>query len=197
MIEYKAVQKSVSLDWKTGRRLVTFEMLEGCTDDALNACDGRELKMSVSPWKRGRSRDANSMYWSLLGQLAAKVGFSRPEMHNALLARYGVDETVEGQQVVLVLPDTEEAAQKAAQAESYHIRPTSSAREVGGQRYRTYVLMKGSHEYDTQEFSNLLNGLISECQEQGIPTSTPEQLARMMAAYEANYRRRHGVDPTG
>ena len=36
-----------------------------------------------------------------------------------------------------------------------------------------------SSAMDTKEFKELLDGLISECQEVGIETATPEEIARM------------------
>ena len=49
--------------------------------------------------------------------------------------------------------------------------------------YRTYMMLKGSSEYDTKEMSHLIDGLVSECKEMGIETLPPEELERMMAAY--------------
>ena len=37
--------------------------------------------------------------------------------------------------------------------------------------------------------SELINGLVSECKEQGIETLPPDELARMMAEYEENHRK--------
>ena len=101
---------------------------------------------------------------------------------------------IEGQCVPLRIPDTDEAYRKALEAEEYHIRPTSQTIEVewNGKRDRVYFLLRGSHDYDTKEFSELLNGLISECKEQGIPTIAPDEFKRLMDAYEAQKGGKHG-----
>ena len=36
----------------------------------------------------------------------------------------------------------------------------------------------------------MINGLVTECKEQGIETLPPDELARMMAEYEENYRKK-------
>ena len=41
-----------------------------------------------------------------------------------------------------------------------------------------YRAIKGTSEYSTKEMSVFLDGIISECQEVGIETDTPEQIAR-------------------
>ena len=38
--------------------------------------------------------------------------------------------------------------------------------------------VKGTSEYSTKEMSVFLDGIISECQELGIETDTPEQIAK-------------------
>ena len=113
---------------------------------------------------------------------------SRPSLHNLLLRRFGEDEDIDGQTVYLILPDSHEAEKKAQESETYHLRPTSQTKEgKDGKTYRTWVLLKGSHDMDTKAFSRLLDGLIEECKAQGIDTMTPDQIERMMRAYEVNH----------
>lgn len=46
-----------------------------------------------------------------------------------------------------------------------------------------YRAIKGTSEYSTKEMSVFLDGIISECQEVGIETDTPEQIARYKEAW--------------
>ena len=52
------------------------------------------------------------------------------------------------------------------------------------------MMLKGSSEYDTKEMSHLIDGLVSECKEMGIETLPPEELERMMAAYDRKIKKR-------
>lgn len=74
-----------------------------------------------------------------------------------------------GKTIKLVLPDTEEAAQRADEAESYHIKPTSQVK-VGtdGNTYRTYILLRGSSTYDTAEMTRLIDGVMDEAKQMGL-----------------------------
>ena len=84
-----------------------------------------------------------------------------------------------------------EAEETALEAESFHIRPTSQVKQgKDGKMYRTYTVLAGSSTYDTKEMSELINGLVSECKEQGIETLTPDELARMMKDYEENHKKK-------
>ena len=150
------------------------------------------LVFSVKEYKRKRSLDANAYYWVLVTKLAKVLNLSKPHLHNILLRRYGQPEIIDGQMIFLVLPDSESGTRKADEAETYHIRPTSQVKTgVDGKMYRTYVMLRGSSTYNTAEMSELIDGLVSECKEQGIETLPEEELKRMMQMYEQNWRKHH------
>ena len=46
-------------------------------------------------------------------------------------------------------------------------------------------------EFDTEEFSRLLDCIIEDCKAEGIPTETPDEKARMMELYRAEYERKN------
>ena len=150
------------------------------------------LVFSVKEYKRKRSLDANAYYWVLVTKLAKVLNLSKPHLHNILLRRYGQPVIIDGQMIFLVLPDSESGTRKADEAETYHIRPTSQVKTgVDGKVYRTYVMLRGSSTYNTAEMSELIDGLVSECKEQGIETLPEEELKRMMQMYEQNWRKHH------
>ena len=144
------------------------------------------VRVDVKQWREKRSLDANAYYHVLLDRCAASLGISKPRAHNLMLRRYGAVETIDEQMVYLVLPESEEAAEKALEAETYHIRPTSQVKTGrDGKQYRTYMLLKGSSDYDTKEMSTLINGLVDECKALGIETKSPEEVAALLEAYDA------------
>jgi hypothetical protein len=139
------------------------------------------VALKVTKYNEKRSLDANAYYWLLIGKLSKVQNISTTYCHNIMLRRYGVLEEIDGKPVYLVIPDTDEAEKKADEAETYHIKPTSNVREGNdGKMYRTYMLLKGSSQYDTAEMSRLISGLVDECRQCGIETLTPAELASMM-----------------
>lgn len=158
--------------------------------DKLRKCE--QLSFTVKQHKQKRSLDANAYYWCLATKLADALRISKPRMHNMLLRRYGRPEQIDGKLVYLVLPDTESGAERALEAETYHIRPTAQVKEgADGLMYRTYLMLRGSSTYDAAEMGALIDGLVSECREQGIETMPPEELERMMRAYDSSWRKKH------
>lgn len=166
-----------------GKPLVSFELDQGQPSLKMaQEYSGATVALKVSKHRAKRSLDANAYYWTLLGKLAAALKISNNYCHNIMLRRYGVPEEFDGKPVYIVIPDTDEAEKKASESETYHIKPTANVREGNdGNMYRTYILMRGSHGYDTAEMSRLISGIRDECQQCGIPVETPDEIAQLIS----------------
>lgn len=175
----------------TGSLTITLEGQRIDTAEAVELSGLDSLDVEIRKQRKKRSLDANAYYWKLASEAAEALHVSKPYIHNYLLRKYGQIEIVDGQGVYMVLPDTESAQKAIDEAQSYHLKPTSQVKEgKGGVMYRTYMMLKGSSEYDTKEMSRLIDGLVSECREMGIETIPPEELERMMAAYDRKYKKK-------
>lgn len=184
--------RGLSLNWQTRRPEITLEV-SGEAEDIEKLKD-KKLTVELKQYREKRSLDANSFYWVLVGKLAGVFGQSNAWMHNYLLRRYGQIMVIDDQGVYTVLPDTDEAQKAIDEAETYHLKPTSQVKPgKGGKMYRTYMMLRGSSDYDTKEMSRLIDGLVSECKEAGIETLPPEEIERMMESYEKHYSARKGI----
>lgn len=148
--------------WLSIRTPAAREVVESLDPDKVYSIEIKEKK-------KKRSLDQNALYWAVLTQVAKKLNISNPRCHNLMLRRYGVPERYGDQAVYVVLPDTDEASERAAEAETYHLKPTSQVKAgKDGNNYRTYLLLRGSSTYDSGEMSRLVNGLLDEAKELGI-----------------------------
>lgn len=189
-MECKATLNGVSRDFLSGKWLLTFSTEENITG-ALDAITGKDLSLRTALYRKKRSLDANAYYWVLLGKMAEKLRISTARAHNIMLSRNAYQEIYDGQVVYITLPDTDEAAEKAIEATTFHIRPTSRVWVRDGMTVRDYELLRGSHTFDTNEMARLIDDLVDECKHLGIETMPPEQLAQMMAVYEETWRKKH------
>lgn len=167
-----------------GKPLISFEVNEGqpALKMAQKFKDSPKINIKLSEYKEGRSLSANAYYWLLIGKLAKALNISTSYCHNVMLRRYGVLEMVDETPIYLMIQDTDEATRKADEAETYHIKPTSHVREgTDGKMYRTYMMLKGSHEYDTAEMAALISGLREECINVGIQVETPDETANLLS----------------
>lgn len=145
-------------------------------DKALNLKAKNGIQCEFKAIRGKRSLDANGWYYSLLNKFRIALGLSLAEAHNMMLDRYGV---AYEDQFVLLPEDVDYLK------EEIHYRPIPNKTvEKNGKRWNTYWIIKPSHLYDTQEFSVLLDGLVSECNEIGIPTVTRTELERIKATWD-------------
>lgn len=151
-----------------------------------------EKKMYVlKEYEEKRSLNQNAYYWKLLGILAGKLKVGKPELHNRLLRKYGQIQTFGGKAARIPLPDTDETEETALASSTTHLRPTAQTMTMAdGITYRTYVLLKPSHDMSSAEMSQLLDGLVDECKQQEIETLTPAQLAQLRQLAEQREARR-------
>ena len=183
---YKGILKNLSLDWNTRKPEVTLQ-LDARAEDIEKLKD-KPLSVEIKRWRKKRSLDANNYYWQLITKLAENMNQSKDYMHNYILRRYGQIEVIDGKAVYIVIPDTDEAEKKVDEAQTYHLKPTEQVKPgKGGLLYRTYMMLRGSSDYNTREMSHLIDGLVSECREAGIETLPPSELERMMELYEQKH----------
>lgn len=185
---------SISRDLASGEYIAILRVKQDVVRayERLKNCD--LLDIIIKKHREKRSLDANAYYWQLTTKLAEALHVSKPFMHNQLLRRYGQLEYFDGRIVTVTIPDTEKAQNKADEDEYTHLQPTSQVR-LGNDKimYRTYKLLRGSHDYDTAEMSKLIDGLVSECKEAGIETLTPDELDRLKEEWRKHEQKNKGI----
>lgn len=178
----------VSRDYKTKKPVIKFVINE--EPNGIEDLAEKDLRIKVNKITKPRSLDANAYYYHLVGQLANVLKASKPYIHNLMLRKYGQLQIIDDRPVWVILPDTDEVFKQTEENELLHLKPTAETKTgKDGTDYRTYLLLKGSHELDSKAFSILLDGIISECKEVGIQTETPEEIARMKALMEEKHGR--------
>lgn len=183
MIAYGTISEVVRVLGRDAYR-ITFEIEARPNEAEVQELTGKRLEITAREKKAKRSLDANAYYWALIGKLARKLRTSNNQLHNLMLRSYGQPMLIDDKKAFFVIPDTPEAERKALESETFHIKPTSEVRtDKSGKSWRTYFLLRGSHEYNAAEFSRILDALIEECKAQGIETLPPEEIERMMDCY--------------
>jgi hypothetical protein len=144
--------------------------------------DGQTFDVEVH--KEKRSVNANSLYFKMVNQMAKALRISNPAMHNQLLRKYGVPQTVDGQEMWVALPDTPETERQVEEDEYNHFQPTN--RKTGSKRW--YLLMKPSHEFNTAEMSRLIDGTADELRHMGLVPPMDEDIRKAIESYERTHK---------
>lgn len=125
----------------------------------------------IKEHKKKRSLNANNYFWELTTQLANALRMDKEELYFLLLQRYGQSE------MVSVLADIN--------VKPYFRYYTEAGESVlNGKLFKHYKVYKGSSEMDSKEMSILIDGLVSECQEQDIETRTPEEIKSLLESWK-------------
>lgn len=165
-------------DIATRRWLISFEIED--PPAIYDKTKDKPLTLDIKQYREGRSLNANAYFHVLCDKIAKALRISAIESKNALLARYGqLDEDVKH-----IILDNDIEWQKV---ESLHLRPTAHTKLMdNGKLYRVYLVIRGSHTYDTAEMSQLIDGTVDEAKELGIETLTPAELERMKSLWKAS-----------
>lgn len=182
--------KEPVINFATHRLSIVFEPNEDFSQAYEEFKNCEKLSIEIKKHKAKRSLDANAYYWVLLTKLAKVMRTSNNELHNEMISQYGFPEIIGGQLVRAPLPDTEEAEKRIKSADAYHLKATTQVISgKDGVNYRTYIMMRGSHTYNTEEMARLIEGLISECKYVGIPDSeimTPDEKEQLKQKWGVN-----------
>ena len=133
----------------------------------------REKLYEVKEYKQKRSLNANALLWKCLGDIAGALNADKWDIYLKMLKRYGK------YTYICVKPNVVEAVKK-------QWRECEELGEItiNGAKAVQLLCYFGSSTYDTKEFSTLLNGVIYEMQEIGLPTPESEELERIVKQWE-------------
>lgn len=119
----------------------------------------REKVFDVTPHKEKRSLNQNALLWECLGQLASALRADKWEVYLQMLKRYGT------YTYICVKPNAVEAVKK-----QWREIEELGEIDIHGQKSVQLLCYFGSSTMSAHEFSVLLDGVISEMKEMGLPT---------------------------
>lgn len=116
----------------------------------------------VKVHKEKRNKKQNDKYYKLLNELAKKLKVGWRELHFDMLKNYSVAYEM------MVPEETEIRGIEYYEKKSTIIK--------NGKKFTVYHVYAPSHELKTDEFAILLDGLVQECEQQGIDTRSPDKI---------------------
>lgn len=162
----------VSFSYLNGKPQVTFELNE--RKPALDMVDTlREydkLAIKIDRYKAKRSLNANNYAWKLITEIGNATRQSKEDVYFLMLKRYGQSEMVS---VVAHVPV------------QHYFKHYEEAGEstLNGKLFKHYRVYKGSSEFDTNEMTIFIDGIVSEAKELGIETMTPNELLKLKSLW--------------
>lgn len=142
-----------------------------------------EKEWDLQEHKEKRSLDSNAYFHVLCDKLRQALNISFARCKNHLIADYGQIEYIGDEPMIYKTNAPEEYMMELETIHSKCIRVS----EENGKQIYFYRIYRGSHTYNSSEFSKLLQGTIEECKAQGIETATPEEIQKMQMLWEKKH----------
>ena len=172
MYELSGKVQGLAQDFGTRRVTLTLSVNEEAAAKILydDLHEAEKLSIKIDRYRERRSLNANNYAWKLLTEIANVLRSSKDEVYLLMLKRYGQSEIISA---LAHIPIGE------------YVKYCEEAGEstLNGKLFKHYKVYKGSSEFDTREMSIFLDGVVSEAKEMGIPTETPDQIARLKSLW--------------
>ena len=167
-----------NIDFRTNKPHLALEVNEindfkQLVDD-MNGCE--KLTIEIKPFRARRSLDANAYAWVLMDKLAEKLNESKENIYREYIRHIGGNS-----EVVCVKNSAVERLCEGWSKNGIGWQTDTMPSKIEG--CTNIILYYGSSTYDTAQMSRLLDLIIQDCKEQGIPTDTPDEIARLKALW--------------
>lgn len=172
MYELNGTIKDISIDFNSGNALLTLSINQ--KQSAINCYnelkENEKLSICIDKHREKRSLNANNYAWKLLTEIGNIIRASKEDVYFQMLKRYGQSEmisVVSDVPIHLYMKYCEEAGESS----------------LNGKLFKHYKVFKGSSEFDKQEMSIFIDGIVDEAQSLGIETKTPDEIANLKSLW--------------
>lgn len=175
-MEFTGRVTNINQNWLNGTFEITFSINEKSALQEIDKIkDCEKLSITAKKYRKARSIDANRLFWACVGEIANKLNADKWEIYLSLLRRYGQFT------YICVKPRVVDAV-KAQWRECEELGEI----EINGEKAVQMLCYFGSHTYNTQEFSRLLDGTIEEMKEIGLQPPASEDMQRSLELWQNN-----------
>ncbi len=170
----------MGMDYGTRHIKATLLFDQYCGEAVEELTRHEKLRIKLTKYRKQRSKEANAYFWELCGKLAEKLQAPPEELYRRMVREVGGNYEV--------IPIKREAADTFIKNWG-HNRLGWICEVLGDNRkypdFVNVIAYYGSSVYDTAQMARLIDIIVEECKAQGIPTETPEEIARMKADWRA------------
>lgn len=168
-MEFTGQLRGLTKDWESGEWRVSFSVTETDALEAANELKDSLLVVTAKKYRKKRSKDANAMLWACIADIAKSTSQDKWEVYLQLLKRYGKCTSIS------IRAD----ALEAFKATWREIEVVGEFEEYG-QKMFSVLCYFGSHLYNSEEFSRLLEGTIEEMKEIGLQPPPSKEMRRAL-----------------
>lgn len=172
MYELSGKIQGIDIDFVTRKATLTLSINEEAAAKNLfdDLHEAEKLSIKIDKYREKRSLNANNYAWKLLTEIGNVLRADKEDIYLKMLKRYGQSQMIS---VLAHIPINEYVKYCEEAGES----------KLNGKLFKHYKVYKGSSEFNTREMSIFLDGVVSEAEELGIQTMTPNEIARLKSLW--------------
>lgn len=177
----KIEQFSVDYGTKKGVLLLSINEMHDLINcyNELSQCD--KVSVKIDKHREKRSLDANRYFWHLCGELAKhlsneKVKYTKEDIYRKVIKESGVwaDDEIEPEKVKW------RCAAWGEIGTGWLTERVDFSQDGNKEIIRFYY---GSSRYNSAQMSKLIDSIVQDCEAEGIPTKTPDEIANMLSLW--------------
>ena len=137
--------------------------------------ENKPLAAVIGTASQKRSLSANAYAWALMNQLSAKINRPVLDIYRDLIRDIGGSSAL-----VTLRADAAKAYKnrRDSKADGWQVHKLDEMTTPQGVFYNLQCWY-GSSVFDTSQMHRLIELIVQECRQQGIPTMTPEEIAKL------------------
>mgnify|MGYP000002727072 FL=1 len=157
--------------------ILTFEVDASASGQIESMKQDELLRIKAVKYRQKRSLDANAYAWVLMTKIAnhPDISSSKEEVYEQMLQKYGSIYEDDGGHITITVKKTVDMTKVSGHWKFIKDNGT----------FASYLMIKGSSEYNTAEMAHFIDHIVEEAQELGIETATPDELERMKQEWGA------------
>lgn len=157
---------------RDGQWVISFSTPENFSE-LFDALADKEVSIEIKQHRKNRSLDANAYAWVLIDKIAEKTGFKKVDVYRHAIREIGGVSTT-----VCVMDKAVERLREGWAKNGIGWQTETMPSKVDG--CTNVILYYGSSAYDSKQMAQLIDSLIQEAENIGIPTITDEQANKML-----------------
>lgn len=140
---------------------------------------GKKMECELKEFKKARSIDANAYFHLLIEKLSKALIIGADELKIKLNLDYGTIDCENGVPIGFKLLESISPNRVCKYAKLVGKKTENS------KVFNCYYVYKETHTLDSKEMANLIKGVVAECEQVGIETKTPNEIAEMLSLWES------------
>ena len=171
-MKIKARLNSIAQDYSTRKYTISLDMIDGNIAEIEKYKD-KDLAVEIKQYRKARSLDANAMLWACLGDISAVTGIDKWSLYIKYLRECGQYTMIDIKAEALPMFKR-----------VYRECELVGSRYVDGEEILQVLCYYGSSNYDSKEFSILLDKVISDMKEAGLDVPTSKEMERALEIWQ-------------